>query len=1022
MNHQMIGPYRILGILGEGGMGTVYEAEQDQPHRRVALKVIRPGFVSPELIRRFARESEVLGRLQHPGIAQIYEAGTSEGPQGPQPFFALELVRGQPLTEYAAAHALDRNQRLELFARVCDAVAYAHQQGVIHRDLKPANILVDASGQPKILDFGVARLTDADVHTRQTSVGEVIGTLQYMSPEQVNADPTDLDFRSDVYTLGVILFELLTGRVPYDLSRKMIHEAARIILIDDPVRLSTVNRRLAGDVEIIVGKTLEKEKERRYSSAGDLASDVRRFLRDEPIVARPTSALYQLRKFARRNRGLVAGLALAALLLVLGTGVSVWQAVRATAAEHGATAAEHLAVTRQGEAVRARELAERRRAIADSISLVADSARADALREQASATASAERAVGEAAKAQAVNDFLQKMLASSDPANALGKELSVRELLDQSATKMSAGDLTRQPEVRASVESTIGRTYFALGLYDAARPHFDSAYAIRARGQRSGSLDLAISASERGQLARATGDYVEAERLMRQALAGMRARLKPDDDQITAALSGLADIRYQRGKFGEAEALYREALRLARARHGDSAIEVADRLGSLGSFLSYTARAKEAKAPLEEALAIVRRTYGRLHPRVVNALVSLSDAQAYLPDYAGAEATLREALPIARVVFGPAHPEVANILGRLGSALMAQQKLAEAEPLLRDALAMRISLLGESHPDVQLARVELARLLVSRGRFGEADTLYNDALRARRSVLGDSSPAVASSLGDLGNLEMDRENWAAAEACFREAIPIWHAAKVESEEVYTWSQLALTLRQLGRLDEASTILSDVVKRNRALYGENHWTLGVNYQTMAEVATARGRPVEAESLSVLSLGIARAAYGAHSAQAADQLIRLANTIEARGDTARAIPVIRESLAMVAAVRPASDPNVVLRRRLLALDLCATGALVEGDSVIRTAIATAPSDSTQPVRYRVASGLGFCLMRQRRFAPAEAALLEAEAGLRRIGSTAAMRYRAQAMTWLVQLFDQTGKPDQAATWRRRLAGEP
>ena len=208
---ETIGNYRILGILGEGGMGTVYEAEQDQPHRKVALKVIRPDFVIPELIRRFSRESEVLGRLQHPGIAQIYEAGTSEGPRGPQPFFAMELVKGQPLTEYASARSLTLTQRLELFALVCDAVHYAHQKGVIHRDLKPANILVDAAGQPKILDFGVARLTDADVQaTRQTSVGEVIGTLQYMSPEQVNADPGDIDIRSDVYSLGVILYELLS--------------------------------------------------------------------------------------------------------------------------------------------------------------------------------------------------------------------------------------------------------------------------------------------------------------------------------------------------------------------------------------------------------------------------------------------------------------------------------------------------------------------------------------------------------------------------------------------------------------------------------------------------------------------------------------------------------------------------------------------------------------------------------------------------------------------------------------------
>ncbi|MDQ6828903.1 MAG: serine/threonine-protein kinase, partial [Gemmatimonadota bacterium] len=472
---ETIGPYRIIGTLGEGGMGTVYEAEQDQPHRVVALKIIRHDFVSPELIRRFSLESEVLGRLQHPGIAQIYQAGTFEDSHGSRPFFAMELVKGQPLTEYLRSQTLDMRQRLELFARICDAVHYAHQQGVIHRDLKPANIMVDAAGQPKILDFGVARLTDADVQaTRQTSVGEVIGTLQYMSPEQVNADPTDIDTRSDVYSLGVILYEVLSGRLPYDLARKLIYEAARIILIDDPARLSSIDRNFKGDVEIIVAKALEKEKRRRYGSAEELASDVRRFLNDEPIVARPATAMYQIRKFAKRHRALVGGIALAALALVAGTAVSLWQAVRATAAER-------VAETRRGEAVAAGALAERRREQADSALRVADSARADALREQAAAKTSAQRATGEAAKASAVNDFLQNMLASSDPANARGKELSVREVLDQAALTVHSGNLKRPPEVTAGVETAIGRTYFGLGLYDKARPHLDSAYAIRRR-------------------------------------------------------------------------------------------------------------------------------------------------------------------------------------------------------------------------------------------------------------------------------------------------------------------------------------------------------------------------------------------------------------------------------------------------------------------------------------------------------------------------------------------------------------
>ena len=225
MHPQSIGRYRIIGTLGEGGMGTVYEAVQDQPQRAVALKVIRPDFVSPEMLRRFALESDILGRLQHPGIAQIYEAGTAQGPYESQSFFAMELVRGQPLNNYTESRGLDVKQRLELFAKICDAVHYAHQQGVIHRDLKPANILVDASGQPKILDFGVARLTNADAQaTRQTTVGKVVGTLQYMSPEQVNADPNEVDARSDVYTLGVILYELVSGQLPYNLGKKMSGE------------------------------------------------------------------------------------------------------------------------------------------------------------------------------------------------------------------------------------------------------------------------------------------------------------------------------------------------------------------------------------------------------------------------------------------------------------------------------------------------------------------------------------------------------------------------------------------------------------------------------------------------------------------------------------------------------------------------------------------------------------------------------------------------------------------------------
>ncbi len=319
--------YRIVRLLGEGGMGAVYEAEQDYPRRLVALKVIRPGLVSPPLLKRFIHEAEILGRLHHPGIAQIYEAGVAEDGK---PFFALELIRGVPLDEYARVRGLAVAARLELVARVCDAVQHAHEQGVIHRDLKPGNILVDDSGQPRVLDFGVARATGAELLTTgdRTRTGQLVGTLSYMSPEQVAADPSALDQRSDVYTLGVILFELLAGKLPYPLKDLPLPEAVRLIREHEPSRLGSIDTQLRGDVETIVAKAMEKDPARRYRSAADLAADLRRWLDHEPILARPPSALYHLHKFARRHKGLVGGLAATGAALVLGLVGTILFAVR----------------------------------------------------------------------------------------------------------------------------------------------------------------------------------------------------------------------------------------------------------------------------------------------------------------------------------------------------------------------------------------------------------------------------------------------------------------------------------------------------------------------------------------------------------------------------------------------------------------------------------------------------------------------------------------------------------------------
>lgn len=689
----MIGRYRIISVLGEGGMGTVYEAEQEHPRRIVALKVIKPGYATPEHLWRFEHESKALGRLQHPGIAQIYEASTADTGFGRQPYFAMELIRGQPLLAYADGHQLSARQKLALVARICDAIEHAHQRGLIHRDLKPGNIVVDDTGQPKILDFGVARVTEADAQpTRQTNLGQIVGTLAYMSPEQVLGDPQEVDTRSDVYSLGVILYELLAGRLPYDVNRRQLHEAVHTIREEDPTTLSSISRNYRGDIETIVGKALEKDKARRYASAADLAADIRRYLNDEPITARPPTASYQLRKFVRRHR---LGVTVAAILAVLLVGFAGVQAVQ--------------------------------------------------LRR---ITSERDRANRERDRANRVTTFMTDMFKVSDPSVARGNTITAREILDKASKEIDTG-LDRDPELKAQMMDVMGTVYERLGLYSSAHPLLERSADIQRRVLGPESPETLVTMHHLALNLFGEGRYTEAEKSLRETLDIQRRVLGPDNLYRLLSMTSLANVLDGEGRYPEAEKLDRETLDIRRRVLGPEHSDTLSSMENLAQVLAKQGRYAEAEKLDRETLDIRRRVSGLQHPEtlgVMNNLALILDDEGRYPE---SEKLDRETLDIQRRVMGPEHPYTLLTMSNLANTIANQGRYAEAEKLLRETLDIQRRVLGPEHPYILLSMNNLATILDDLGRYAEAAWLERETLDIRRRVSGPEHPETVRATYNL---------------------------------------------------------------------------------------------------------------------------------------------------------------------------------------------------------------------------------------------------------------------------------
>jgi serine/threonine protein kinase len=745
-----IGRYRIIRLLGEGGMGTVYEAEQDQPRRLVALKVIKPGLAAGERLWRFEHEAQALGRLQHPGIAQIYEASTADTGFGPQPYFAMELIRGLSLQEYAKSNALNTRQRLALMVKICEAVNHAHQRGLIHRDLKPGNILVDETGQPKILDFGVARVTGSDEQaTRQTDLGQLVGTLAYMSPEQVMADPLEMDIRSDVYSLGVILYELLSGRLPYNVNHRPLHVALETIQRDDPTSLSSIDRQFRGDVETITGKALEKDKARRYASAADLGADIRRYLEDEPITARPPSSSYQLRKFARRHRGLMVGMAVVFMVLLIGAGVSIWMAVRASRAE---------------------------------------------------------------AEARAVSEFLQNDLLAEASASAQAgpnakpdPHLEVRTALDRAATRIP-GKFGKQPLVEASIRHTIGITYADLGLLPEAEQQLDLALAIRRRILKKNDPDTLTSMNRLAVVYRLEGKYAEAEPLRREFLEVRRRELGDLHPDTLNAMNNLAVLYRYEGKFALAEPLYIQAVDSFRRLK----VTNTQSLGAISNLAQlYRDEGKYAQAEqlYGEALAAAPHVYGEEHPSTM--IITSNLAGLYLEEgkTAQAESLKRKVLDFDTRVLGAEHPYTLIDTTDMARVYLNQGKYPEAEATLKRVLETQRRVVGAGRPETLATVNLLGTVKFYEGDYAGAEQLFTEALEGDRRVLGKEHPGTLSSLVWLGRARLQQRRYVLAEPSFREAWNIYQRTRPETWQRFnSQSLLGQSLAGARRYEDAEPLL------------------------------------------------------------------------------------------------------------------------------------------------------------------------------------------------------------------------
>ena len=766
---KVIGRYHLIRRLGQGGMGEVWLAEQKEPvRRRVALKLIKGGSNTRESLIRFESERQVLALMDHPNIARVFDAG--ETPEG-APYFVMEYVAGIPITLYCDKHRLGTRERLELFAHVCEGVQHAHQKAIIHRDLKPSNILVgevDGKPVPKIIDFGVAKALTQKLtaETMWTRAGALLGTPEYMSPEQASSSGEDIDTRSDVYSLGIIFYELLAGAPPLEMREVALEEFLRRLREEEPARPSTkistadpgtstdvarkrqtepqlLARQLRGELDSIALKALEKERSRRYASASDLAADIRRFLNNEPVLAVPPSLAYRTRKFARRYRAGLATACAFVLVLIAASVVSIRQSIRANR---------------------------------------------------------------EAAASQRVVDFMTQMFKLSDPSEARGNSVTAREILDNASKNIDTG-LANDPQLQARMMNVMGIVYESLGLYSQSEPLLRHAVEIRQQTLGLRNKDTLQSMYDLTVLLTVKGKVPEAEKLCRETLDGRQKTLGSEHRDTLMAKTWLGWILLVQGHYAEAEKIYREAIDVATRVLGPEDKVTLTTMNRLAIDFDEEGKFPEAEKILRQVLDADSRILGPDDKDTLATMNNLANTLQNEGRLAEAEQLDREMLQAYQRQWGPEHPKSTITMENLAGVLHDEHRNAEAEKMFRDALEVERKRSPENRSTL-ITMGNLGDVLTDEGKYSEAEALFRQTLEAKRKIMGPQHPSTLNSLNGLAKVLEQEKRYPEAEKTYREALDgrTRVLGPAHPDTASTAYGLACVLALEGKRDEALTNL------------------------------------------------------------------------------------------------------------------------------------------------------------------------------------------------------------------------